>query len=192
MQRIFNLRDWKTLREGQVMEFPGDRPRKVRLEVNAPGHSALYVVYGGEPVFLANVFGRDTIEFDSEGEFGLAVEGDGAGCFIFTADGDRIHTLVDEPVIFTKIAERRRRDPVIEMMRYEMRRNMEMMQQQQRAEIDALIAKTAAAQQPVQQPAAPAAAAEPEPAKPAPADEGGGTSATSEAGTGGTANAAAS
>lgn len=129
MQRIMNLTKWQEVREGSRMNFTGSRPRTVRIEVNTPVEVALYIIpqdeYGQElePLFLALVKGRDVIEFSPDGAFALAPEG--GTVYVNTADGDVVHVEVIEPKIFTKIAERKRRDPVLEQMMYEAQRNLE-------------------------------------------------------------------
>lgn len=148
MQKIFNIDKWTTLVEGTSIAYSNNRPRNVRLEVNAPQKSALYVVdQDGEAHFLALVEGRDTIEFGTTGPFDLTVEG--ANVMIYTADGDDISQKVVAPVIFTKIVERRRRNPELEYIAATMQRNMEKRLEQQAHELEQLFARRAAASESV-------------------------------------------
>lgn len=156
MQRLFNLSKWTELRDGEALPFKGARPRTVRLELNAPDEVSLYSVENGEPIFLALVRGRDVVEFAPDGEFALAVEG--GTVFVYTADGQDVHSIAPDPVIFTKIAERRRRDPAMELMMYEMNRNIEKRLQAQHADFERIIAAREAAGA---TPVAPAAAGTP-------------------------------
>lgn len=134
MQRIFNIDKWTRLSEGQGLEFSNPRPRNVRVEVNAPSKAAIYCIDGdGEAHFLALVEGRDTIEFGSTGAFTLSVEG--PDVMIYTADGADISSVVVAPVVFTKIIERRRRNPELEHIAAVMARNMERRLEQQADEI---------------------------------------------------------
>ena len=158
MQRLFNLDKWTALAEGSSLAFVNPRPRTVRLEVNAPVKSALYVADAdGEVRFLALVEGRDTIEFNSTGSFNLTVEG--ADVHVYTADGDDISAVVLAPRIFTKIAERRRRNPELERIAALMQANMERRLAIQANELRAELARREAAL--AQKPAAPGNGGEP-------------------------------
>lgn len=135
MQRIFNLDKWRTILEGEFIEFLSDRPRTVRLEVNARDRVRLFVQQeGGEPAFLAIVEGRDTVEFSANGAFDLYVEG--GECAVYTADGDDWSVAEVDAVTFTKIVERRIRNPELELMMAITRQNMETRLAAQSAEME--------------------------------------------------------
>lgn len=123
MQRMFNLDKWTRLDKGKGLEFTNPRPRNVRLEVNSPVKAALHVIdEHGEDHFLALVEGRETVEFGTTGAFSLTSD---AECNVYTADGADISSVVVEPVILTKIAERRARNPELEYLQRVMYENME-------------------------------------------------------------------
>jgi len=150
-QRIHNLSKWVYLPEGSSYSFDIERPRTVILDVNCPGEVSFYVAQdfgtteqdridleGGrlstlpsqddnyrrsDLTFIALVKGRDRLEFGVDGAFTLAVEGGGA--YIFTTDGQDIATRVEAPEIFTRIANRRQRNPHLEMLEYRTRLNQE-------------------------------------------------------------------
>lgn len=136
MQRIFNTNKWTTLAEGQGFTFSSSRPRTVRLEVNAPQEVRLYVSDGdqGEIEFLALVKGRDTVEFVTSGQ--MALHAEGGDVMIYTADGDDVSSIVEAPVIFTKIVERRRRSPEVEYMIAAMNANVNRRLEQQAHELE--------------------------------------------------------
>ncbi|AXH75493.1 MAG: hypothetical protein [Microviridae sp.] len=143
MQRIFNYDKWTSISEGGGLKFGNTRPRKVRLEVNAPDSVALSVADAdGVSYFLALVAGRDTVEFYSRGSFTLVADG---ACWVYTADGDDISAVVDAPVSFTKIATRRSRNPELERIAFEMSRNMNRRLEQQADELSKLFAISEAA-----------------------------------------------
>lgn len=73
--------------------------------------------------FLGIAKGRDRFEFAVDGAFDLVAEGGAA--YVYTADGQSIATKVVAPVIFTRIANRRQRNPHLELMQYQMRVNQE-------------------------------------------------------------------
>lgn len=141
MQRHFNLENWTELAQGEALAFPGKRPRRVNLAVNSPGETLLYVDYGDGPVFLARVIGREDIEFAVPGAFDLMA--DASSCRVFSVDGDNPSIVIPDAVTFTKIAERRPRNPELEHMQYLMMQNVETRLAQQRAEIDAIYAANA-------------------------------------------------
>lgn len=120
MQRMYNLEKWMRLPQGSRLEFSNARPRTVRFEVNAPGERALYVVdeLSGECRFLALTMGRDVIEFSANGAFSLLADdpagGEDVETWIFTADGADVSIVLEAPESFTRIVERRRRNPELE------------------------------------------------------------------------------
>lgn len=136
MQRMFNLRKWTEMTEGTAVSFAGTRPRIVNLEVNAPSEVCLYLKYpeSDETYFLALVRGRDKIETYVDGAFEVLSEG--GVCYIYTADGDDISSVVLEPVIFTRIAERRARNPELEAIERRMFLNQQKRLDAQMAEFD--------------------------------------------------------
>lgn len=136
-QRLGNLDKWEPLAgDGKSgVSFPGG-PRPVTLEVNAPERTALYVEYEVPKLdadgnvrgfdlkeqFLALVEGRDKVEFTVGGDFTLFADKD---CLYYTGDDQETHNVVIAPVIFTRIANRKERNPNMEMMEFKMRLNIE-------------------------------------------------------------------
>lgn len=168
MQRMFNLSKWQVLRKGEALQFVNPRPRNVRIEVNAPTASRLYIVTeDGDLQFLARVEGRDTIEFGTDGAFDLTTEDDEVA--VYTADGDDISMRVIAPVIFTKIANRRPRNPELEAIAARMAENMERRLAHTAAEFERKLAEGRSVGTPV----APAPAV-PEPAASEPESDGDG------------------
>lgn len=82
----------------------------------------------GLVAFLGVAKGRDRFEFAVDGAFELFCEGGSA--YVYTADGQDISTHVLAPVVFTRIANRRQRNPQLELMQYQMRVNQERMLKQ--------------------------------------------------------------
>lgn len=78
---------------------------------------------GRAVTFLARVRGRDRLEFAVDGAFGLLAEGGGA--YIYTIDSQDVSTKIVAPVIFTRIADRKQRNPHLEMMEYQMKLNIQ-------------------------------------------------------------------
>lgn len=146
MQKIYNVENWVVIEPGQVLEYPADRPRLVRLEVNAAAESQLYMLNASnEAFFLALVKGRDTIEFVSSGKFSLSVAEN--ACSVYTVDGSNISHTVEAPVSFTRIVERRRRNPELEIIAAQMAANMNRIIEQQANEREAEYARRDRARQ---------------------------------------------
>lgn len=134
MQRIFNVDQWTVIEPGQVLEYPLERPRLVRVEVNSTDAANLFLInQEGEAFHLARVCGRDTVEFVSPGAFSLSAA-DGA-ISVYSVDGTSGHRTVDAPQSFTTIVERRRRSPEIDAMMRMMNSNMERRLSQQANEL---------------------------------------------------------
>lgn len=138
MQRMFNVSKWQRLCEGGAIRFDGGRPRVVRLELNSPQPVGLYLMepVTGEALFLCRVVGRDTVEFQVGGKFTLVSDGE---VFVYTAGMEMIHHVVDDPVIFTRITERRQVNPEIAAIQRAMHLNMERRLAAQRDEFNSLL-----------------------------------------------------
>lgn len=138
MQRLFNVTKWRRLCEGQALPFSSERPRVVRLEVNAPRKVGLYIldVPSGDTVFLALVEGRDTVEFHVGGAFSLVADGE---VYVYTPQGEVIHHVSDDPEIYTRIVERKAMNPEIAAIQRAMNINIERRLAAQRDEFNAAI-----------------------------------------------------
>lgn len=157
MLRMFNLRKWATLSEGSALSYAAARPRVVKFEVNAPSEVMLHIRYPdgafqsvpndnglgtqvvevippGTTFFLATVKGRETLETFVDANFELV--GEGGTCYLYTADGDDVSSVVLDPVIFTRIAERRARNPEIEAIERRMYLNQQARLDQQMADME--------------------------------------------------------
>lgn len=100
-------------RLGTVRAALGTIPDKAKISGDA----------GRAVTFLALVKGRDRLEFSVDGEFDLMVEG--GSCNIYTVDSADVATRIIDPVIFTRVANRRVRNPELEWMMFQQRRNQE-------------------------------------------------------------------
>ena len=152
MQRLANIDKWFRIEDGQALNFGNVNPRRVRLDVNAPSPVSLFYADGdGNITFLANVVGRDVIEFAAYGEFAVQVQG--GDCWFYTIDGEDVSFSIPDAVTLTKLVERRARNPELELMQHMMNRNLEARMAQQRNELEQLwsrreTARLAAASQP--------------------------------------------
>lgn len=89
---------------------------------------------GKAVTFLALVKGRDRLEFSVDGAFDLMVEGGNAN--VYTVDSADVATRIVAPIIFTRVANRRVRNPELEWMMYQQRRNQEDMLAAMSAEME--------------------------------------------------------
>lgn len=123
--KLKNLDKWLPLASGEVVTLGGGDPsdsRKVRLEVNAPYEVRLYIGINEEQRFLALVKGLETVEFFVRGQVDIHSDGDVA---LYTAEFETVSFYVPEATTFTKIAERRHRNPELEYVMHRMTENME-------------------------------------------------------------------
>ena len=145
MQRLYNIKKWTHVKAGGAMNFAEERERKIRLDVNSAGQAALFYVDGdGEATLLGLVNGRDVLEFQTHGgAFSIAIED--ADCWVFTIDGEDVSFQLPEAVTFTRLVERRQRNPEVEMMQYMMNRNTQILLESQRDELEQLFNRREAA-----------------------------------------------
>lgn len=136
MQRIFNLTKWTRIPDGSALAFHGDRPRRVDLEVNTPGRAVLSLIEGGVPHFLAQVNGRDSVQFHVTGPFKITATG--ADTYIYTADGNgvELHKLDSES--YAVVREKRARNPELEYIAAVMAENVNRRLAQQSHELEGL------------------------------------------------------
>lgn len=153
MQKIGDLATWLHMPPESEVEFTVNRPRPVTLQVNAPGETRLYLADGdGELRFLAHVCGRDQIEFLARGPFRLLTSD--RECFIRSDDSTTIHAVVEAPESFTKVMNRRHRNPELEAMMRAMKSNFDRQLAKQAEHAEQLIQRSIAAFAPQPAPAA--------------------------------------
>lgn len=145
--RLHNLSKWRVLKAGDAIAFAGEQDRKVRIEVNCEFPTRFDVVHGDgdrtSVTFLAVVVGMETLEFTAPGETYLTATSDGE-VWYFTNEGDQ--TATDRKAqSFTKVMNRRSRNPDLERMMFKMEQNtmrrLAMMAEEVEARISAAGAK---------------------------------------------------
>jgi len=131
MKKVGDLSLFQPIAAGTLAMFPAIRARNVRLSVNTPGNVALHVVPltdDGEidedvvPMFLATADGLEEIEFYAHGPFAIQADGDFG---LKTLDGQPVHVEFPDEATFTRIAERRPRNPEIERLQHMLMQNQE-------------------------------------------------------------------
>lgn len=124
MIKLDSLSRWAHLKKGDVLTLHGGAQRRIRLEVNSPKRSSLYFVNDdGETIFLAAPDRRDVVEFAAGGNVRLTTDDDDV--FIYTSEREPTFTIIEDAVVFTKIAERSARNPDLEHMMYLQQINMD-------------------------------------------------------------------
>lgn len=100
--------------------FKGKTRRWVRIAVRAPFATRLYYRHtydnGDEKdIFLALVEGQETVEFVANGSFVLGCD---SVCFLHFVDGDDIAMRYPDAESFTKVTEKRPRNPDVERLQH--------------------------------------------------------------------------
>ena len=191
--KLNSIDRWKPA-DGNLLSFEGVGARRIRLHVNSPGVALAWLVHGeGDLQFLGRVEGFQTIEFYAAGNINVSL--DGSDVWWSCAEVEPTYVEVIDPVIFTKIANRRHRNPELEEMMFRMQQNMERRLAQQATEIEAALERrrreeTDGRPAEIIQTVAPGAAAnaggdevpDPEPVAPQPGEGSGGGEASGQPG----------
>lgn len=139
-----NLDKWASLPVGSFLQLPGgEKPRRLRVEVNCPLPTRIDVVEHGRDAkltHLAVVQGRETIQFVATDLVELVFTSEDE-VWYFTSDGDQIAVEIPEATSFTKIASRRARNPELEMLMFKQQQNIERRMASMQADFDARIAE---------------------------------------------------
>lgn len=131
MIRVGDLTLFSRLEAGALAPFTIERARTVKLSVNAPHRAAITIVpmfedgtfpEDEEPMFLATVHGLEEVEFFAHGAFAVQADAD---LYLKSVDGNPVHAVIPDAATFTRIAERRARNPEIEALQQMLLRNQE-------------------------------------------------------------------
>ena len=126
--KLNSLSRWTRLDGSEAIAFDADgaAERRVRLDFNLEGVTTLFIGDDDGESFLCTIGpGLETVEFNVAGAFKVYAE-KGSGTVHYLATGQEpVATEVPDPVIFTRIATRRQRNPELEEMMYRMQANIE-------------------------------------------------------------------
>lgn len=148
--KLHNLSKWAPIAAGTLLELAGEFTRPIRLHVNAPGDTLAHLVikvrnpegdYVERRVFLAAFSGLQILEFTATGTVQVAFSGPDE-VWYFTDDGDQIAYIRPDTPVFTKMMERRVRNPDLERMMWKLEQNARRRESMMRAEFEARIAAT--------------------------------------------------
>lgn len=123
--KLKNLDKWRAILDGEVVSLGGGSQldaRLIKLEVNAPYETRLYIGTGDDQRFLAVVDGYDTVEFYEIGEVDIHADGP---FHLYTAEFEQLSVEIPDAESFTTIVERRHRNPELEYIAGKMQQNME-------------------------------------------------------------------
>jgi hypothetical protein len=142
--KLNSLARWSKLDSDKGIAFAGNPSgeRRVRLNVNCEAVTTFFLAQGKTQTLLCTVQpGLETIEFNTSGDFHVFAE-KGSGVVMYqSADLESTHAEIVDPVIFTRIANRRHRNPELEEIMYRMQLNMERRLAQQSSEIEQAFAR---------------------------------------------------
>lgn len=141
--KLNSLARWLTLEPKMAITFDkaasGEAARRVRLSLNLERWTAFYIHDGKASRFLTSVGpGLNTVEFSAAGRFQIMAEPDAGAVQYQTAEAEPTHSVVADPAIFTRLAQRRHRNPEMEEMMYRVQLNVERRLAKQASEIEAV------------------------------------------------------
>lgn len=139
--KLHSLSRWLPLNSGDAIVFEkssGTGERRVRLHLNLARQTTFFVEDKDGARLLATLpAGLETVEFSAAGKVAVFAEDGAAEVHYQTSEYEPTHVRVVDPVIFTKIANRRHRNPELEEMMFRMNQNLERRLAIQAAEIEA-------------------------------------------------------
>lgn len=124
--------------EGLLLE--NTKRREVRLELNTAAPCQLRIQYSKNDIrFLANVHGRETVTFIANGSVGIYPDSEDE-VWWWTPEMEKTSVLIPDAETFTKIAQRRERNPDLERVARKMAENTDRRMAAMFAEFDRRIA----------------------------------------------------
>ena len=153
--KLNSLSRWRPYVDGEVLALPGDDAgeRRIRLSFNCERETAVFLrvddadalvsigFLSGERLLAVVGPGVETVEFASVGtvEFFCVPRLEGAQVWFQTADDEPTFSRVVDPRVFTRIANRRHRNPEMEAMMQRMQVNIDRRLAMQAAEFEAAL-----------------------------------------------------
>lgn len=139
--KIGNISRWAKLDPGNVLQFGDEnRSQRLRLEFNTSERTHLVVIDHKERErFLGVIYGHEQVEFTTEGPVTILATTEGE-VWWYSRDGETDAMELVHEVPFTKVMQRRARNPELEMMMFKVNQNMERRMQAMQAEIAARVA----------------------------------------------------
>lgn len=142
--KLNSLARWSLLPVDQAIAFEGSdvAERRVRIDFNLEAVTAFFIGDDTGESFLCTIGpGLETVEFNVSGSFKVYAEKGSATVHYQSADLEPTFAEIIDPKIFTKIANRRHRNPEYEEMMYKMQLNIERRLASQAAELEGAFAR---------------------------------------------------
>ncbi len=142
--KLNSLSRWTVLAPDTAVVFAGSdiAERRVRIDFNLEAVTSFFIDLGGQERFLCTLpEGQETVEFNAAGTFRIYAEKGSGVVHYISADLEPTFSEVVDPVIFTKIASRRHRNPELEEMMFRMNQNLERRLAQQADEFETALAR---------------------------------------------------
>jgi len=140
MKNLEGVHEFFLAKAGEGITFEAEGARKVRLELNTEGPSRIAIQTGPETIrFLADVDGRQTLLFSVPGPFTLWPTCEGEVQW-WSSEFQATSVALPDAKTFTKIAERRARNPEVERVARKMQENADRRNALLLAEVRGLIA----------------------------------------------------
>lgn len=142
--KLNSLARWASLPSTDAIVFEGSDvgERRVRINFNLEGVTTFFIGDDGGEEFLCTIGpGLETVEFNVAGAFKVYAEKGSGVVHYQSADLEPTFHEIADPVIFTRIAQRRHRNPELEEMMYRMQANIERRLAAQADEMEALYAR---------------------------------------------------
>ena len=125
MRNLQEVSKFVLVAAGSGRELASDKRRVVRLELNTACPCQLRLQTGGGDIrFLANVEGRETITFIADGPVTVWPDSEDE-VWWWSPEMEMTHVVIPDAETFTKIANRRQRNPDLERMMAKMHENAE-------------------------------------------------------------------
>lgn len=126
--KLNSLIRWSVLDGAEAISFEGTgaAERRVRIDFNLESVTTFFIGDVDGENFLCTIGpGLETVEFNVSGAFKVYAE-EGSGIVHYQCSGQEpVAVEIVDPVIFTKIAQRRTRNPELEEMMHRMQLNVE-------------------------------------------------------------------
>lgn len=140
--KLNSIDRWKELESGGQINFVGEEgvERRVRLHLNCEAETSFYLEDQNGPRFLTGCgMGVTTLEFGAMGKFAVYPHEGASTVQYQTAEDEPTFATIVDPVIFTKIANRRHRNPELEEIVFRMNQNIERRLSAQAQEFEAAL-----------------------------------------------------
>lgn len=122
MYDLTDLTKWRPIGTAGI-DFPTDKPRKVRLELLAADEVTVAVKFDKRSMPIGVFHGYEVISFQMQGPFTLTCDGQ---CFVWTPELETTGAVeIPDAIPFTTMMNRRERNPQLELLMHKMNQNVE-------------------------------------------------------------------